>query len=266
MSANNPGTKLAEEIFEDLRKQILSGALLPGEKLSSERELAAEYKTNRNTLREAIRKLEQERLVMVRHGQGVTVQDFRRSCTIDVIGAFMEYGADPRERGRVLLDLLPARANVIEFTTVLAIDRCTDTDISMLSEIAANTLSAFERQDWPRVVIGFRDWLEAVVDASHSLLFRWIANPLFQAERDLFQRMPSLWIPEPGLPIYLKTLVKAFEDGDVTSAQSATRIYFQEVDQKLTGLVRDALGVMPAGVSAVLPPEKANGSRRKSSL
>ena len=61
---SRPG--LFEIIFEDLRKQILSGELKPGERLTPERELALKYHTNRNTLREAIRKLEQIRLVTVR--------------------------------------------------------------------------------------------------------------------------------------------------------------------------------------------------------
>src|SRR5690606_8611431 len=70
---------IARTVFESLRTQILAGTLSPGERLPGERELAATYGTNRNTLREAVRRLEQARLVTVRHGQGVTVADFRRT-------------------------------------------------------------------------------------------------------------------------------------------------------------------------------------------
>ena len=62
---------IATTIFREVRRRILSGELSPGERLPGERELAAEYRTNRNTLREAVRRLEQARLVTVRHGQGV---------------------------------------------------------------------------------------------------------------------------------------------------------------------------------------------------
>jgi len=74
-STKNPN--IAQQIFEDLQKHILGGQLSAGERLLGERELAAKYGTNRNTLREAVRKLEQARLVSVRHGRGVTVADFR---------------------------------------------------------------------------------------------------------------------------------------------------------------------------------------------
>ncbi|MGC4068992.1 MAG: winged helix-turn-helix domain-containing protein, partial [Polyangiaceae bacterium] len=70
-------SNLTNRIFVELRRQILKGELLPGERLPGERELAQKYDTNRNTLREAVRRLEQLHLVTVRHGQGVTVADFK---------------------------------------------------------------------------------------------------------------------------------------------------------------------------------------------
>ena len=61
-----PSTNIAATIFRDLRSQILKGVLKPSERLPGERELAAQYGTNRNTLREAVRMLEQAKLVTVR--------------------------------------------------------------------------------------------------------------------------------------------------------------------------------------------------------
>src|SRR5574341_1094738 len=81
MQEQTRNANIADTIFAELRRKILSGELKAGERLSGERELAIKYGTNRNTLREAVRKLEQARLVTVRHGQGVTVADFRRTPT-----------------------------------------------------------------------------------------------------------------------------------------------------------------------------------------
>ena len=58
MAARGENQNIARNVFEDLRQQILSGSLGPGERLPGERELAARYGTNRNTLREAVRRLE----------------------------------------------------------------------------------------------------------------------------------------------------------------------------------------------------------------
>ena len=89
-------SKIASTLYYDLRRQILKGDLSPGERLPGERELATKYATNRNTLREAVRRLEQARLVTVRHGQGVTVADFRRTGTMELLPAFLEAASRPR--------------------------------------------------------------------------------------------------------------------------------------------------------------------------
>src|SRR5262245_63655825 len=61
-------------IAEDLRNKIESGELAPGAKLPSERELASDYGTARNTAREAIRLLTETGLVIAEHGRGSFVR------------------------------------------------------------------------------------------------------------------------------------------------------------------------------------------------
>jgi GntR family transcriptional regulator len=60
-------------IADELRTAIESGELTAGQKLPSERELAARYGTARNTAREAFRLLEAAGLVDIEHGSGVFV-------------------------------------------------------------------------------------------------------------------------------------------------------------------------------------------------
>jgi GntR family transcriptional regulator len=63
----------SQRIADDLRAGIESGELTAGQKLPSERELAARYGTARNTAREAFRLLEAAGLVDIEHGSGVFV-------------------------------------------------------------------------------------------------------------------------------------------------------------------------------------------------
>jgi DNA-binding FadR family transcriptional regulator len=98
-------TSLAQRIYETLRAEILSDALAAGERLPAERELAATFDTNRNTLREAIRMLEADQLVTVRQGQGVTVCDFRRNGSLRILAPYLLHAANDGERARVLEDL-----------------------------------------------------------------------------------------------------------------------------------------------------------------
>ncbi|WP_433793292.1 GntR family transcriptional regulator [Actinoplanes sp. CA-252034] len=67
----------SRRIADDLRASIEAGRLAPGAKLPSERDLAAQYGTARNTAREAISLLQGEGLVVAQHGRGVFVRPRR---------------------------------------------------------------------------------------------------------------------------------------------------------------------------------------------
>src|SRR5580704_15573312 len=61
------------QIAEDLREQIESGQLKPGQQLRTEIELREHYSASRNTVRDAIKLLTTLGLVETRPGQGTFV-------------------------------------------------------------------------------------------------------------------------------------------------------------------------------------------------
>src|SRR5436853_6488353 len=77
--------RVAEEIVDQLRSLILTGAYAPGDKLPPERLLAKQLGVNRASLREALKKLEHQGLVKIRQGDGTRVQDFRQTGGLDLI-------------------------------------------------------------------------------------------------------------------------------------------------------------------------------------
>ena len=221
---------IATTIFREVRRRILAGELSPGERLPGERELATEYKTNRNTLREAVRRLEQARLVTVRHGQGVTVADFKRSGTLELLAPFLESAQDLAESLHLLEDILPARLLVIEFATKLAAERADKNDMARLRDITELVIAAFERKDPVLIGHGFQRWLDALVDAGHSVAVRWIANPFLEAYREIIDHFPALWVLEPSFPQYLREFIAALESASTERAITLTRVYYQRVD------------------------------------
>lgn len=233
-------SNLTNRIFAELRRQILKGELAPGERLPGERELAQKYDTNRNTLREAVRRLEQLHLVTVRHGQGVTVADFRRSGTLELLAPFIESGADLGEVTQIAEDMLPARLVFMEYMTRLAVRRATDSDHERLQDITELLIAAYGRGDRIVIAHGFHRWVDTLVDASHSLAIRWVANPFLELYRKLLDRFPTLWLLDPGFPDHLRTLMNALRAGDEEAAISATRHYYEHIDSELIRVL-DAL-------------------------
>jgi GntR family transcriptional repressor for pyruvate dehydrogenase complex len=80
--------RLHEAVAEQLRDAILDGRFAPGQKLPPERELAAEFRVNRTSIREAIKVLEGLGLVHVRQGDGVTVRPLVEA-SLGVLGAMI---------------------------------------------------------------------------------------------------------------------------------------------------------------------------------
>jgi GntR family transcriptional repressor for pyruvate dehydrogenase complex len=108
MFAPLPRHRASDQVAGAVRDRILGGELSPGERLPSERDLAAQLGVNRTTVREALRALEQLGLVSIRHGGGAVVQDYTRAglqvlpyllspggtLDLELLGSFLEVRHD----------------------------------------------------------------------------------------------------------------------------------------------------------------------------
>lgn len=88
------------DLMEDLRRQMLSGAIRPGEKLPSENQLSAKYEVSRQTVRKALQILQNEGYVYAEHGRGTFCSEMLRhtgrSHNIAVITTYLSDYIFPR--------------------------------------------------------------------------------------------------------------------------------------------------------------------------
>src|SRR4051794_41981322 len=70
-------SSLPDKVFRQLVGAVLDGQYAPGERLPPQRTLARDLGVNMASLREGIKRLEQLRLVDVRHGDAMRGQDWR---------------------------------------------------------------------------------------------------------------------------------------------------------------------------------------------
>jgi GntR family transcriptional repressor for pyruvate dehydrogenase complex len=157
-------SRLHEEIVTIIQKQIMSGAIAPGAKLPTERELAESFKVNRTTLREALRKLENLDLLDIRHGDGVYVKDYLASGNLDLIKVAMSLD----ERNETLLNALEGRNIVVPAMAALAAQRRNAADLTDLEHVV------FEAE----LNIQDRDLKvhQLIARASHNLLMTILLN------------------------------------------------------------------------------------------
>ena len=84
--------KAAELVAAELRHQIVSGRLKPGDKLHPENALQAEFAISRPTMREALRILESESLIGISRGKhgGARVRSMDLAAAANQVGVYLQ--------------------------------------------------------------------------------------------------------------------------------------------------------------------------------
>ncbi len=182
---------ISDDITQRLLREILRGEIAAGEKLPPERELAVRFKTNRNTLREALRNLATMNLIAARQGDGLRVQDFRENGEWTLVPSLIEVeGGTVDERVEILEDILKLRRIVIEDVVRRVARQGTEEEIQ-----AMRALVDLQRENFgdarPMVETDL-ELLLALVAASRSLAFKWIFNTVARMYRQIVFVHPGL--------------------------------------------------------------------------
>src|SRR5215213_1233051 len=77
-------SSLPDQVFHRLAADVLAGRYAPGERLPTQRALAASLGVNMASVREGIKRLEQLRLVDVRQGDAMRVLDWRSHGGLEI--------------------------------------------------------------------------------------------------------------------------------------------------------------------------------------
>jgi GntR family transcriptional regulator, transcriptional repressor for pyruvate dehydrogenase complex len=117
-----------EQAVGAIMNLLTSGALGPGDRLPTERDLALDLGVSRSTVREAIRGLEMMRVLQVRHGEGIFVTSLDAPLLLEAMGFAMQLMRDHE-----VLDLLELRAILEGAAAGLASARMTDEQRRTLS-------------------------------------------------------------------------------------------------------------------------------------
>jgi GntR family transcriptional regulator, transcriptional repressor for pyruvate dehydrogenase complex len=165
-------SRLHEKIVNIIQKQILNGAIIPGAKLPTEREMAETFNVNRTTLRQALSKLENLELIDIRHGDGIYAKNFLDSGNMDLIKTAVSIDED----NATLLSLLETRRLLVPEIAYLAAKRRTPADLNELKQVIFKTdMTMMERDIKVHQIIA---------RSAHNLLFTISLNFFNQVFRD----------------------------------------------------------------------------------
>jgi GntR family transcriptional regulator, transcriptional repressor for pyruvate dehydrogenase complex len=132
-------TRIHEEVFSQIRELIKAGGFKAGEQLPSERELAETFKVSRTSVREALRALESQGLIVSRTGMGNFVADLPVESLVGPLARLLI------DEKRALADVFEMRKLIEPHIAALAAERATRSDIAQLKKIVAKQTAAVER-------------------------------------------------------------------------------------------------------------------------
>jgi DNA-binding FadR family transcriptional regulator len=160
-----------EEIADSLTRDILVGQYRTGERLPSERDLAARFDANRGAVREAMKKLEQLGIACIQPG-GARVAPLNEA-SLDVIGHLLAIGDVPDED---LVDqILVVMQHLITLAAESAVRRATDAELATIRE----RVQVLSRPDADVLATEARfELMSAIMAASGNLVCQLIARAL----------------------------------------------------------------------------------------
>jgi GntR family transcriptional regulator, transcriptional repressor for pyruvate dehydrogenase complex len=120
---------ISEQVFEQLKQQMLLGEWKQGDKIPSENELAALFGVSRVTVRQALQKLTVLGLIETKLGEGSFVKEVKPGMYMNNLIPMAYLGS------KSLLDILEFRQAIEVKTAELATKRATDEDIKELEKI-----------------------------------------------------------------------------------------------------------------------------------
>lgn len=191
--------RLSDQVFEQIRDSILSGQWLPGQRLPSERELCETMAVNRSSVREALKRLEQARLVEIHQGNGSVVLDFRTNAGFDLLQDMLL--PEGQVNQIALRSILEFRALIGPEIARLAARRMPEADLDEVERLTAE-IAALGADDSRRLQELDYELLLLLVRAGENLALMFIINStkeIYFAHREHFLVMYQSALDSRGI-------------------------------------------------------------------
>jgi GntR family transcriptional regulator, transcriptional repressor for pyruvate dehydrogenase complex len=216
-------------LADDLRAQITSGRLRPGDRLPTEPQLCARTGVSRSTVREALRLLASQHLIVTT--RGVTGGSFVAHPSTDMLADTLATGV------RLLLRTsIVSAAELLEMREMLEVPAAglaaTRRDTGQLAALAAALFDP-DRDDLDTILAAHRTFHLALAACTGNGLYEAITQPLYSVanERELVTSQPAdLWV---RIDAEHRAILRAIAAGDPEAARSAAARHVAHLRERL---------------------------------
>jgi GntR family transcriptional repressor for pyruvate dehydrogenase complex len=218
------------EIIEaSIRREIYSGALVPGQKLPNEFELARQFNVGRSAVREALKVLELAGLLVVRRGYNggtfVAPPDFEEASEAITLTF---------QPGNMALDQLLEACQTLEARAAeLAASHASELEISDLEELVQRIEQCVHLP--ARYLTAIVDFHLAVTEMAHNSVFTLALQAMRNNLIQELNRLISDQQLRTTIILELKDIWKAISEHDSLQAGKLMSLHLRHLDQRSTG-------------------------------
>ena len=179
-----------EAISDQIRRQIETGVLQPGDKLPSDRELAVQFGVSRNSVREALRILESASILELQQGAsgGAFILEGDGSSVSQSISDMMAL------KQISLRHVTEARVELMNVILRLACEKADETDFDLLEMNINRTRAAVEANDFEAQMGSTKDFYTLIAQSTKNPMYTLIVAPISEVVRR-FVREADIRIP-----------------------------------------------------------------------
>jgi len=240
--------RVADQIVDDLRQQILSGALPDGSRLPAERELAAHYDVSGPTIREAIRVLTATGLVTTRNGSRATVTAQGDTLLAMSIASVVQV---EKVSAREVLGLLGA---LYAYAAELAAEHASEEEIARLRAAAERTAKI---DNVPEAAAALQHFFVTLSEISHNPLLAALCRFITDVQIGIAVKLSGGdrgdWGQVAGsLQPARVRIVDAIDERDAARAASEVRDYHRHAVQRILSVRRADGPASDAGLTEAL--------------
>lgn len=217
---------IVQQVVNNIKAYIFSDSVQEGDKLPTEKELCERLNVGRGTIREAFRILEATGYIEIKPGRGAIAVRVKEIQLEDVVSWFIEHEVEIKE-------FIEVRMGIEPMAIRLAIQRCSDSDITKLERIHNNFLAAVKENDISKIVMYDEEFHRTIIEYSRNVLLISISKQLDRHMKSF--RSKSFYILENAQnAIQPHTdILKAFQDKDAEYGEKSMMRHLQYAEEDL---------------------------------
>ena len=231
MSNKQLNTKISDRIIGSIQTQMAEGTLNAGDKLPSERKLAAQFNASRASIREAIGLMEAKGTVKIRHGASTIILDIFTPKLIDPLQDLVKTNQGLTSNVIAVRHLLEVEA------TILAAQHAGHAALHSIEQ-ALHHLLTCNKHDAELQVEADMQFHLAIADASQNVVLAKMMRSMgVLVEHEMSKTVNVAMQKIDGqnkLDTQHQRIFQAIKNADIQQAEAAARDHLQFVQSHLS--------------------------------